>query len=64
MQFSSEKEPAKIPWGRAGVDVVIESSGALRGRKDAAGHLQGGARTVLISAPFGRCGRDDCAGGE
>jgi glyceraldehyde 3-phosphate dehydrogenase len=51
MQFSSEKEPAKIPWGRAGVDVVIESSGALRGRKDAAGHLQGGARKVLISAP-------------
>ena len=36
MQFSSEKEPANIPWGRAGVEVVIESSGALRGRKDAA----------------------------
>src|SRR5262245_164467 len=51
IQFSSEKEPAKIPWGRAGVEVVIESSGALRGRKDAAGHLQGGAHTVLISAP-------------
>jgi glyceraldehyde 3-phosphate dehydrogenase len=51
MQFSSEKEPANIPWGRAGVEVVIESSGALRGRKDAAGHLQGGARKVLISAP-------------
>src|SRR5918911_813798 len=30
IQFSSEKEAAKIPWGRAGVDVVIESSGALR----------------------------------
>ena len=42
MQFSSEKEPAKIPWGRAGVDVVIEASGAFRGRQDAAGHLQGG----------------------
>jgi glyceraldehyde 3-phosphate dehydrogenase len=51
VQFSSEREPAKIPWWRAGVDVVIESSGALRGRKDAAGHLQGGARKVLISAP-------------
>jgi glyceraldehyde 3-phosphate dehydrogenase len=51
MQFSSEKEAAKIPWWQAGVDVVIESSGALRGRKDAAGHLQGGARKVLISAP-------------
>ena len=41
IQFSSEKEAAKIPWGRAGVDVVIESTGAFRGRKDAAGHLQG-----------------------
>jgi glyceraldehyde 3-phosphate dehydrogenase len=51
IQFSSEKEAAKIPWGRAGVDVVIESTGAFRGRKDAAGHLQGGARKVLISAP-------------
>jgi glyceraldehyde 3-phosphate dehydrogenase len=51
MQFSSEKEPAKIPWGQAGVDVVIESSGAFRGRKDAAGHLHAGARKVLISAP-------------
>jgi glyceraldehyde 3-phosphate dehydrogenase len=51
MQFSSEKDAANIPWGRAGVDVVIESTGAFRGRKDAAGHLQGGARKVLISAP-------------
>jgi glyceraldehyde-3-phosphate dehydrogenase type I len=51
MQFSSEKDAAKIPWGRAGVDVVIESTGAFRGRTDAAGHLQGGARKVLISAP-------------
>ena len=51
VQFSSEKDAAKIPWGRAGVDVVIESTGAFRGRKDAAGHLQGGARKILISAP-------------
>src|SRR6266545_4444069 len=47
----AEREPAKIPWGRAGVDVVIEATGALRGRQDACGHLQGGARKVLISAP-------------
>jgi glyceraldehyde 3-phosphate dehydrogenase len=45
VQFSSEKEPATILWGRAGVDVVIEASGASRGRQDATGHLQGGART-------------------
>src|SRR6266446_7123824 len=51
MQFSSEKDPSQIPWGQAGVDVVIESTGALRGRQDAAGHLHAGARKVLISAP-------------
>ena len=51
VQFSSERDAAKIPWNQVGVDVVIESTGALRGRSDASGHLQGGARKVLISAP-------------
>jgi glyceraldehyde 3-phosphate dehydrogenase len=51
IQFSAEPDPAKIPWGQAGVDVVLESTGALRGRQDASGHLQAGARKVLISAP-------------
>jgi glyceraldehyde 3-phosphate dehydrogenase len=51
IQFSSEKDAAKIPWGSAGVEVVIESTGAFRGRQDAAGHLHGGAHKVLISAP-------------
>jgi len=51
LQFSSEKDPGTIPWGQAGVDVVIEATGALRGRKDASGHLHAGAQKVLISAP-------------
>jgi glyceraldehyde 3-phosphate dehydrogenase len=51
VQFSSVGDPAKIPWDKAGVDVVIESTGAFRGRSDAAGHLQAGAKKVLISAP-------------
>jgi glyceraldehyde 3-phosphate dehydrogenase len=51
VQFSSERDPAKIPWDQAGVDVVIESTGAFRGRSDASGHLQAGAHKVLISAP-------------
>jgi glyceraldehyde 3-phosphate dehydrogenase len=51
MQFTSEKDPGKIPWGHVGVDVVIESTGAFRGRSDASGHLHSGARKVLISAP-------------
>jgi glyceraldehyde 3-phosphate dehydrogenase len=51
VQFTSERDPARIPWSQAGVDVVVESSGAFRGRADASGHLQGGVRKVLISAP-------------
>jgi glyceraldehyde 3-phosphate dehydrogenase len=51
IQYSAETEASKIPWGAAGVDVVIEATGALRGRKDASGHLRAGAKKVVISAP-------------
>ncbi|MEU9985855.1 type I glyceraldehyde-3-phosphate dehydrogenase [Streptomyces sp. NPDC048045] len=47
----SERNPADIPWGRLGVDVVIESTGIFTKREDAAKHLAGGAKKVLISAP-------------
>ncbi|MGH3197807.1 MAG: type I glyceraldehyde-3-phosphate dehydrogenase [Streptosporangiaceae bacterium] len=47
----SERDPAAIDWGKLGVDVVIESTGKFRTRDDAAVHLKGGARKVLISAP-------------
>jgi glyceraldehyde 3-phosphate dehydrogenase len=47
----SNRDPAAIDWGGLGVDVVIESTGKFRGREDAALHLKGGARKVLISAP-------------
>lgn len=49
--FFSEEEPSSIPWGEVGADVVIESTGAFRGRDRAAGHLEGGAERVVISAP-------------
>jgi glyceraldehyde 3-phosphate dehydrogenase len=49
--FFSSREPAKIPWKDLGAEIVIESSGALRSRAKAAGHLEGGARRVVISAP-------------
>jgi glyceraldehyde-3-phosphate dehydrogenase type I len=49
--FFSTPDPAKIPWKDMGADIVIESSGALRSRSKAAGHLQAGARRVIISAP-------------
>jgi glyceraldehyde 3-phosphate dehydrogenase len=47
----SQRDPADIDWGGFGADVVIESTGKFRGRDQAALHLKGGAKKVLISAP-------------
>jgi glyceraldehyde 3-phosphate dehydrogenase len=47
----SQRDPAAIDWGELGASVVIESTGKFRAREDAALHLKGGARKVLISAP-------------
>jgi glyceraldehyde 3-phosphate dehydrogenase len=47
----SLRDPAAVSWGELGADVVIESTGRFRSRDDAALHLKGGARKVLISAP-------------
>lgn len=47
----AEKDPLMLPWKRHKVDVVIESTGHFRKRKDAAKHLEAGARKVIISAP-------------
>jgi glyceraldehyde 3-phosphate dehydrogenase len=48
---SAQKDPAQLPWGDLGVDVVIESTGRFTKRDDAALHLKSGARKVIISAP-------------
>jgi glyceraldehyde 3-phosphate dehydrogenase len=47
----AQRDPAQLPWGDLGVDVVIESTGRFTNRDDAALHLKGGARKVIISAP-------------
>ncbi|GGW85343.1 type I glyceraldehyde-3-phosphate dehydrogenase [Streptomyces lomondensis] len=47
----SERNPADIPWGELGVDIVIESTGIFTKKEDAGKHLAGGAKKVLISAP-------------
>lgn len=49
--FFSTPDPQKIPWKETGADIIIECSGALRSRSKAAGHLEGGAKRVIISAP-------------
>ena len=48
---SAQRDPSQLPWGDLGVDVVIESTGIFTKRDDAAQHLKGGARKVIISAP-------------
>ena len=49
----AERDPAKLPWGDLGVDVVYESTGLFRTRDTAGKHIEGGAKKVIISAPGG-----------
>jgi glyceraldehyde 3-phosphate dehydrogenase len=51
LKVLSERDPAALPWGDLGVDVVIESTGLFTGREDASKHLAAGAKKVIISAP-------------
>src|SRR6266513_2463222 len=51
LKVLAERDPAALPWGELGVDVVIESTGLFTDRDSAAKHLAQGARKVVISAP-------------
>ncbi len=55
LRVLAEPDPTKLPWGKLGVDVVIESTGRFTKRDDAAKHLAAGAKKVLISAPSSDC---------
>jgi glyceraldehyde-3-phosphate dehydrogenase/erythrose-4-phosphate dehydrogenase len=48
---TAHRDPAALAWSEYGVDIVIESTGLLRTRDQAAAHLKAGARKVLLSAP-------------
>jgi glyceraldehyde 3-phosphate dehydrogenase len=47
----AERDPAKLPWGELGVDIVLECTGIFRDSASAGKHLEGGAKKVIISAP-------------
>src|SRR4051812_45204678 len=51
LKVLAERDPAALPWGDLGVDVVIESTGFFTDRENAAKHIDGGAKKVVISAP-------------
>jgi len=51
ISISAERDPANIPWGKLGVDVVVESTGIFTKAADANKHITAGAKKVIISAP-------------
>ena len=51
IQILSDRNPANLPWGKLGVDIVIEATGKFNSVKDCEVHLKNGAKKVIISAP-------------
>ncbi|MFC2171164.1 type I glyceraldehyde-3-phosphate dehydrogenase [Acidobacteriota bacterium] len=51
IKIYAERDPANLPWGDLGAEIVIESTGLFRDRENASKHLKAGAKKVLISAP-------------
>ncbi|MGD1996842.1 MAG: type I glyceraldehyde-3-phosphate dehydrogenase [Anaerolineae bacterium] len=51
IRFFAERDPASLPWGDLGVEIVVESTGVFRDGEKAAAHIDAGARKVIITAP-------------
>ena len=51
VKLIAEREPAELPWGEFGVDVVIESTGIFRMRSQLESHLKAGAKKVILTVP-------------
>ena len=54
IKVTAKRDPAQVPWGQMGAEIVLECTGFFTTKADASKHLQGGAKKVLISAPGGK----------
>lgn len=51
IQITAERDPANLPWGKLGVDIVVESTGVFRKKEQIAKHLDAGAKKVILTVP-------------
>lgn len=62
IQVLSEKDPANLPWGELGVDVVLECTGRWRSMEEVSKHIEAGAKKAILSAPAKRRYANICNG--